>query len=623
MYVWQWEIGPTVCVMGRTWEEFRAFVDRLIFELHRLNAHLCVYVHSLAYEFQFISGIYPFRTEDVFATDPRKVLCADLEDALEFRCSYFLANLSLHDFTHEMRVEHVKQSGEEFDYSKRRFPWTELTAREKLYCVNDVRGLVEAIAALLAIEGDTVATVPKTSTGFVRRDVRNAMKNYSFSLMRKIQPDEHVYRLLREAFRGGSVHCNRYYAGSIVPNVTTYDRSSSYPDVMLNHEFPMSPFRRTGPMTPEQLDTWINVRKKAVLIRCTFSDIKLSNIYLRREKCYNIDGGVYDNGAILSADYLETVITDVDLRIIADEYDFSDMCVVDGAVSTYGKLPEPIREVIRSYYKAKTALKGIEGEIDGVEALVLYAKAKRRLNAIVGLAATNPAKDHIKYIDGDYFLAGEQIADLLEKNARFPAVSYYWAPYICAWARYELELGIKCAGSDNVVYIDTDSVKFTGDADFDELNAEKMLASSISGAHAVDANGETHYMGVWEYDGHADRWTGLGSKKYCAEEGGKLKLTLAGVRKKQGAKFLEEHGGIESFRYGFVFEGEEVAGVEAVYNDKPSYGKITIDGHELEVTKNVYLQPSKYELTATGEYSALLEKCAEIFADRKRNHDIY
>ena len=240
-----------------------------------------------------------------------------------------------------------------------------------------------------------------------------------------------------------------------------------------------------------------------------------------------------------------------------------------------------------------------------------------------GMAATNPAKDDIIFKDGTYQLAGKSLQDLLEANGKHPYISYQWSPWVTSWARFELELGIRLVGAENFVYCDTDSVKYVGSADWSELNRQKMLASAMSGAFAMDAKGQTHYMGVWEPDGVVDKFRTLGAKKYCSETDGKIKLTLAGVTKRTGGSYLQERGGIEAFDIGFVFEGEEVAGVEAIYNDqsKPLLYE-TEDGHQLEIPRNVYLQPSKYELSAGWDYSQLIKRCHNIFEYRDRNHDL-
>ena len=81
-------------------------------------------------EFQFLKGWYDFQPDEVFRTEPRKVLKCEMFDSFEFRCSYFLTNLSLDRFTRQMGIENKKLSGEIFDYSKIRYPWTPLNDYE-------------------------------------------------------------------------------------------------------------------------------------------------------------------------------------------------------------------------------------------------------------------------------------------------------------------------------------------------------------------------------------------------------------------------------------------------------------------------------------------------------------
>ena len=143
-----------------------------------------------------------------------------------------------------MNVEHQKL--QDFEYTELRYPWTEMTALELEYCQNDVLGLVEALKAEMQRDNDNLYTIPVTSTGYVRRDVKKAMNSISRFYVQKIVPDYPTYQLLSEAYRGGNTHSNRYHTGEILHNVHSYDRSSSYPDVLVNCEFPIRRFFHAG-----------------------------------------------------------------------------------------------------------------------------------------------------------------------------------------------------------------------------------------------------------------------------------------------------------------------------------------------------------------------------------------
>ena len=375
MYIWQFQIEDTT-IYGRTWPEFIHFCKEV---KRRLRGQwLVVYIHNASYEFQFLKGIYEFEPDEVFATESRKVLKFTMFDALEFRCSYLHSNMSLAEFLHKMGVKHEKQSG--FDYTKVRYPWTALTADEMLYCINDVRGLVEALKIEMKHDGDTLYTVPLTSTGYVRRDCKKAMRRFNHKQLAEILPTPEVYRLLREAFRGGNTHASRWYARDILTNVYSCDRSSSYPDVMVNCEFPMSMFHVEHNANAQRVKDLIYTKGKAVIMRCKFENVRERDMfigcpYLSKDKCRNIAGGKFDNGRVLEADYLETTITDIDFKMILDLYTWTAFEAETLAYARYKKLPQPLIDVIIDYYKRKTELKGVSGQE------LYYLKSKNKLNS--------------------------------------------------------------------------------------------------------------------------------------------------------------------------------------------------------------------------------------------------
>lgn len=621
MYIWQWQFGEDYTVIGRTWDEFLELQKRIKAVLPE-DRWLVVYVHNLSYEFQFLKGIYTFTPEDVFAVASRKVVKADMWGCFEFRCSYKLTNMSLKQFTKKMRVAHQKLSGEEFDYSQKRYPWTELSEEELEYCINDVLGLVEAVNALMDRDGDTLQTIPLTSTGYVRRNAKRAMKNGNVhhNFVYSILPDIETYRALREAFRGGNTHANRYYAGDIVENVHSADRSSSYPAVMCNCEFPMSVFT---PILPKDLNRdyiarCITIRHKALLLRIGIKDLHLRDEYwgcpyLSKDKCRNIRKGVdtEDNGRILRAEYLETTITDVDLRIIMSEYS-GEIIFLQGWYASYKKLPQPLIDEVIKYYKDKTELKGVSGQE------IYYDKAKALLNSLYGMMAQDPVKHNLIFQQvGDWEEdTSKTDEEILGRSNEKAFLAYQWGVWVTAWARWALEQGIRLVhdteGAD-FVYCDTDSVKYTGVVDWSAYNAERVAECKESGAYATDPSGVTHYMGVFETEDNPETGVAyryfktLGAKKYAyvEKEGDGVHCTIAGVNKAKGGKELDKHGGLSAFAEGFIFT--EAGGTQAVYNDSPQMNHVDIENHVLPVTANVAILPSEYTLGITGEYERILK----------------
>lgn len=608
MYVWQWQFDEDYTVVGRTWEEFAAFQRKIAKILD--DAVLVVFVHNLPYEFQFLRGIYKFSPDEVFAIKSRKVLKCNMYGCFEFRCSYIHSNMNLDTYTKKMGVKHKKLTGT-FDYEKIRYPWTELTEEELAYCIHDVQGLVEAIQIEMEHDGDNLYTFPLTSTGYVRRDAKKAMSNVSFSFVRNQLPDYEIYKMLREAFRGGNTHANRYYANYTLHNVHSADRSSSYPDVMCNCKFPISEFYRLGDLSYKDVIKLIEKRNKALIMRVAITGIYLTRIdwgcpYLSISKCRHIENVIEDNGRILSADYLETTLTDIDLRIVLQEYSFTDIRFFDVASSRYGYLPTPLINTICQYYHYKTELKNVPGQE------LLYMKSKNKLNSLYGMCAQDPVKQSILFINNDFQEQNEEEAKLLLEHNKKAFLAYQWGVWVTAWARYRLEEGIILAHGDienpnspQFVYCDTDSVKYLGDIDLTVFNRQRITDSKRSGAYATDPAGITHYMGVYEKEHDMCEFRTMGAKKYVYRETPEDKLicTIAGVSKSLGGKELESHGGITAFHEGFTFE--QAGGLEAVYNDDVDT-VIYVEGHSLHITANVVLRPSTYTLGLSADYKRLL-----------------
>ena len=634
VYVWMMYFKCfDLMITGRTIQEYIEFMQLL---KDHLAEYLVIYVHNLSYEFQFLSGVYDFSNDDVFALKSRKVCKALMMGKYEFRCSAILSNMSLDLYCKKYQVEHGKLSGAEFDYSKVRYPWTDLTPEEWAYCTNDVVGLSECIEVEMRIGKFNIANIPLTSTGFVRKDLKSAMRMVSHTMIPSMQPPYNVYLLLREAFRGGDVHANRYYSNKIISGVHSYDRSSSYPDVLCNCLFPMSGFFPIKDLSDENIIRLQNSRKALLLVimirDCRLKNPRWPSPYLARHKCDILETdedhpAMFDNGRVVRAPLIRTVVTDIDYGIISEQYD-GEYTIIEGYYARYGRLPGPFTDCVKFYYSRKTALKG------DADQAVFYEKAKNKLNSCYGCTAQDPVKLNTLYLDGVWFDASDPaVPEDLRQNMETQYTEYCrkswslyaWGVWCTAWARLRLYEGVKMASMErpdaeaqkddphsDFVYSDTDSVKYLGDVDWSKYNAARMQDSEDSGAYADDSKGIRHYMGVYEHDGDYARFITLGSKKYVSmDEDGQLHCTISGVNKHEAPDEILRRGGMESLVYTprGTFTFYSAGGTELKYNDENSYGSITVDGHELQITKNVAILESTYTLGMTEEYYLLLGMC--------------
>ena len=618
LYHWQLQIGidnPTI--HGMTWDDLRLMFSRLCDALGDKDK-LVIYIHNASYEWQFLRTIYDFQNSEIYATGDRKILKFSMYDgALEFRCSYLLTNMSLGAWTKKMCVQHPKLDGEEYDYSKIRWPWDDLTEEELRYCRHDVLGLCEALQVQMDRDRDTLETIPLTSTGYVRRDVKHVMKSWSYWSLQAVQPDADVFRALKEEFRGGDTHANRYFAGDIVPNVKSMDRSSSYPDVIVNCRFPMGKFRRWSRLSDTERKRLLKL-DRALLMRVRFFNIRLrkptlGDPPLSYSKCRSVIDHALDNGRILCARYLETTVNDIDWIIYEQAYEWEDVDFIDAWQCAYDYLPDPLRQLVITYYRRKTELKGVAGQE------LYYDLAKALLNSIYGLQAQDPCKQDIIF-NGIKFEPGpEDLEGKLEKNKHKAYGSYAWGCWTTAWARLRLWEGIYGDGKPghngvgrDYVYGDTDSIKYVGDHDLSWYNELRIRDSKASGAYATDPQGVVHYMGVFEDEGVYAKFVTVGAKKYCyVDKDGRTHITVAGVNKKKGAAELDRAGGIEAFKPGMIWS--EAGGTVSKYNDL-TREVITVGEHSVELGPNIFIGPSTYTLGATKEYSALIED-PQIYLD--------
>lgn len=607
MYIWQLQVGDAT-VTGRYWSEFLDLLENISKRLAQ-NLYMVIYVHNLSFEFQFLRGVYSFGEDEVFAMDNRDVLKCEMFSHFEFRCSYHLTNMPLRNFLLQMKVPDEKT---ELDYSKIRYPWTPLDEKEMEYCVNDVKGLVEALERKMKMDGDTLYTIPMTSTGYVRRDVKRAMQGWNHNELRELLPDYDVYLLLREAFRGGNTHASRWYSTEIIEDVHSYDRVSSYPDVMINKKFPMKPWVWEKYIDLDRLTDLVK-RGRPFIMRVVLTNLRLRDEYegcpyLSSDKCRYTKDGYFDNGRVLSAEFLETTVTDIDWSIICEQYLFDELIIKVCYSSGYGYLPEPIRESIRKYYAKKTELKGAESEDDQY----FYARYKEMVNACYGMMVQDPLRESVLFNDEEGFIEEEMNPrEQYEKQMKKAFLSYAWGVWTSAWARWELNEMMKIVKNQGgeFVYCDTDSVKYFGDVDFTEYNREHEKESAVNRGVAVDKHGRSHPLGVLELDGTYKRFKTMGAKKYAYEDDTGLHITIAGVNKKKGARELERNGGLEAMEEGFIFR--EAGGTESKYNDQP-YGIWHSPEGDVDITSNLYITESEYTLGLTAEYMWLLEYCQKL-----------
>lgn len=621
MYHWQMCIQG-ILVYGRYWEEWTNLLKKLAWELE-LNEKrkFVIYVHNLAYEFQFMRD---FLKSDIgnftgFYIDKRKPLLIRCENGLEFRCSWKLTNMSLEKACKfEKGVEIGKAAGD-LDYRKIRTPYTILSDVEFGYCMADVVSLYQLVQNRMTNEHDNIESIPMTSTGYVRRDCRHATEREEGyrDLFQSLEINPQIYKMLKDAGRGGDTHANRYLSGKIIENVRGYDVQSSYPAMLKMRKFPMSKFAPYGDVeSVEELERLTS--SNACLFYIAFEKIELVSTtampYLSSDKALNLSKDVLlDNGRVMSAGIARYCITDIDWKIIKKQYKWCKLFVSDMYIAQYGYLPKSILGVVDKYFSLKTTLKGeiskakVSGDKDVITDLnYRYMKSKNRLNAIFGMMYTDPIRTIITLEeDGNWKEENPNVEEALEKfyKSRNSFLYYAWGIWTTCHARFHLNRLVDCTGQDTTIYCDTDSSYGIDTVDVKnlvEIENRKIICEAEECMAYCDYDGVRYYMGVYEDQGFYERFKTLGAKKYVYEKKGEIHVTISGVNKDKGSAEL---GRIENFIPGFTFH--DAGGLEMDYIDMP-ITDITVNGCTFKTASCIAQTDSTYEIGITGEYAEII-----------------
>lgn len=544
----------------------------------------------------------------IFATEPRKILKCNI-DGFEFRCSYKLSNMSLDKMIDNSKEnEYGKLSGA-LDYSKVRTCDTRLSDRELAYLYHDVRGLYGALKKSY-LDEDSLITIPLTSTGYVRRDCRSAMRdnpqNRRTFLNSRLSPSD--YTLLKDLERGGNTASYRGCAGRLLHNIFCYDEASAYPYVMCCRKFPKGRFQQVGHLTRDRFRKLIEC--KACMFYVTFTNLKLKpNIpipYISYSKCLQSDreNDIVFNGRVIEARLIRMAVNEIDFKIIESQYDYDKKILIDSfRFSELDYLPDELTDTIKLYFQKKCELKGVDD--------YLYAKSKNKLNGIFGMGCTSPVRDIVTYNQESHEWKKEapDLGDALNKF--YDSWNSFLMPTIGAWttahARKHLQDILDVSG-EHTVYCDTDSDKCTIDLSFwtNKRNAEIMEECECFGAYGIDNEGEKLYMGIYEQEPTYDSFVTWGAKKYAYRIGSKIVTTIAGVNKKSGSAYLKSIGGLSNFNLGLIFP-QEHSGRNTAYYDERAVHERTITDYQGNTStfltaSSIALESATYELGATNDF---------------------
>lgn len=624
---------------ARTPEEFFALLEKIAADMGLSHKRrLVVFVHNLAYEWQFIKNYMEW--EDAFAVgSERKIARATSSLGFEFRCTYILTNKSLKLVGEDVGVQ--KMVGD-LDHTLIRNSITPLSDEEMGYIENDVRAPVAFARAALARESDDITkalrTIPITKTGYVRRKMRKAsLADPSYQqLIDSLRMGENVYALARHSFQGGYTHGNSEIVGEECGETMAFDLASSYPSSMLQFTYPMSTFSSVTPPDGGFDEDLIDEIALCTHFFITFTafdiEAQYQFPYISQSKALAISEPLVDNGRVYSATAVKLAMTDVDWQIFKRCYKTGEIVIESLMVAEKDYLPAALTDSIVGMYRDKTALKGVKGQEDN------YRSAKENINGVYGSVAMDPVRTDYNFLkeEGRFVASIPTVSEALEayNSSRSRYLYYPWAAWVTAYSRsvllntiYDLiDAGVK------VLYCDTDSIYLKPSPQASSIieRVNERVRSSLASAmhsrwpdatHAEvedalaphDPKGIRHHIGIFELDGQYTNFKTLGAKRYVVEKDGHLKTTVSGLSKSAGS-YIEDNGGMEMFADGMTIPPEHSGRLTHTYSEGVAHHLVTdYMGNTCEMRQEgfIHLEASPFVLSVSDDYMSFVQKVAE------------
>ena len=592
-YAYQLSLTPDYYAIYRYKEQFinalQCIVDavRAYNEHNETNAVFIIWCANLSHEWSFIKAdIYNrFEITKAFAKSPRDILYIQLESCVEFRECIGLFGHSLDDISKNWCKTNRKLTGT-FDYDLIRHCQTELTETERAYMINDVTSLAEMHENVITYytQSNGVCRLPYTSSGFVRMDLKNSIRNDDdLTTLREIYNEKHrkkpldnnIEYLMKEnaktikdayqwhicrdySYAGGLCGSNIKYAGAILKDVVCADITSDYPAQLTQQKYPYGSLKRAEGNLRDIMD-FCREKKKPffAILKIKSMYAKTSHAVFSKHKIINVETDYFAhigeptdltiyNGKVYKGKNLVVCWNDIDLQAYESMYELSYNVLTLWYFDSYKKLPMWFLRPMWNNYEKKALLKA-RGEKDTID----YNNAKRDVNSVYGVCAQRVT----------------EVFDTLDTNLNFMSSKptsfkkikekQWLNPYIAFWCTsYARALLMRFISQypDAIVQYDTDSLYYikSKGADLEQaLLAYNAEIEKQNNRIFKDHEHKTVFedLGTWDFDDVYSRFCGMGAKKYLKEQNGKIHTVIAGLPKKAIPEEISEKAIEQPFTY--------------------------------------------------------------------------
>lgn len=492
IYQWAFTFNGSL-YYGRTPEQLCYKLEEIV-KFYELNdtKRLKVYFHNLPYDFSYLSVYFTEFFGDptkVLATSPHKLFYAEYSNGLVLLCSYKLSNDSLLRWSKKLNTKHKKLSelGSTI-YNKVHNQYTPLSYTDWRYMFYDVIVLDECIQAQMLLYDDTIASIPLTSTGYIRRELRRHFERGNYHQRKAVKTNKEntgnradflrsrldlkSYTYIYRNFSGGYTHGNRFYqAKTLYGRIKHRDFTSHYPTQIRTRHFPVGKlFKLTGQTTIQELERYkddyfimCNVVCQNMILKDNISFPYLQECHAMAEITQNTTC-LSDNGRVVELKGLTHLYLHYDeLQLILKQY-HCKYCIIETYASKLDYLPDWATECTDMFFGGKTTFKQLLKELEAQEAHYLkiheaeqnLMKSKNGLNGIYGCFATNPCKEDFTLTNGNEWKCEKVTVNNIESklnkfySSRASFMSYQFGVAVTIYARMQLYEVMEIINSVNI-----------------------------------------------------------------------------------------------------------------------------------------------------------------------------
>lgn len=480
VYLW-------VCCMSKyniMWgDDIESFIKLI------LNRRCVIYFHNLKFD---VSYIYYYLLKNNIKFDvceKQGVIYSVKFNDVELRDSMNFIPCSLRELGETYCTNYKKL---EFDNYK--VPYNYKPTYEDIkYCKYDVLTLKEGLTNYLNELVDVLKNngAPKTAKKVFRK-LTNA--GIAYEAFKEITNIEHIcertnrqlYNYIKPAYSGGFVYAKGgCYEANDDYEILMLDENSMYPDKYANYPMPIG--QHFG-INENQIFEGFSII--SVTIKFHLKDGYIPII----GQGYNKQGGtIYMSD---SDDFINLVVTNIDFKYILEFYHCE--WIFNWGIGWRTK-EHVFKKYADIFMNLKANSKGVRREV-----------AKKLLNMCYGKTAMSGLNETRTYYINEF---GGVSSDIVSIDADDDQLQFFQVGIsICAYARGDLFDKASKLGCKNVLYTDTDSIKF--------LCKDRNILNYIP----IDDK----KLGYWKVEGEPTIFKPLAPKKYIYYENRRIHITSAG-----------------------------------------------------------------------------------------------